>query len=237
MEDRVTFVLTSCGRIDLLERTITSFLNHNNYPIDKYFLIDDSGKETIFDDIVNLNQKLGNIFELHFNYEKIGQVRSIDKIYSFVDTKYIFHCEDDWEFYKSGFIQKSIDVLKFDDKILQVIIRRKNNDSYITQFSNSFTQINKEVKYRKVVPISYTVGTHHISNYGGFTLNPGLRRLSDYKLLSSYTSISDPIRGCEEFIDIFYKQMGYYVVTICENDEDGYVYHIGWGRHSENTIL
>jgi len=36
-----------------------------------------------------------------FKLKNIGQIKSIDKAYSMVDTEYIFHCEDDWEFYDS----------------------------------------------------------------------------------------------------------------------------------------
>ena len=39
----VTVVLTSCGRLDLLTRTIESFNKFNTYPITKFLLIDDSG--------------------------------------------------------------------------------------------------------------------------------------------------------------------------------------------------
>lgn len=30
----------------------------------------------------------------------------------YVKTEYVFHCEDVWEFLKSGFIEKSIEILR-----------------------------------------------------------------------------------------------------------------------------
>jgi GT2 family glycosyltransferase len=237
MNDSVTVVVTSCDRVDLLERTMTSFLKYNTYPIDRYLLIDDSAKPLAFENIEKLNQKLGNIFELHFNYEKIGQVRSIDKMYSLVNTDYIFHLEDDWEFYRPDFIQKSIDILHFDKKIIQPVIRAKN-DRYGAGISQEIFQTSSGIKYRRLHLVSYLVDPvtgRWVRNYGGFTLNPGLRRTSDYKLLPSYTSISDE-NGCEEPIDKFYQSLGYYVVSISEHDSDGYVRHIGWDKRTENHI-
>ena len=32
------------------------------------------------------------------------QVPAIDQAYSLVETEWVFHCEDDWEFTKPGFI-------------------------------------------------------------------------------------------------------------------------------------
>jgi hypothetical protein len=212
-------------------------MKFNTYPIERFVIIDDSAKPLVFENIEKINDKFGKIFELHFNYEKLGQVRSIDKIYSTVNTDFIFHCEDDWLFYKPGFIEKSIDVLNFDEKIIQVIIRPKN-DSYVTGFSNEILQTTSGIKYRKVVPTSYMVDpviNRWVRDYHGFTMNPGLRRLKEYKLLPSYTSISDE-NGPEEPLDIFYKNLGYYAVTICETNDDGYVRHNGWNRRTENHI-
>jgi hypothetical protein len=39
----ITFVLTSCGRFDLLTDTIASFLAFNTAPIARYLVVEDSG--------------------------------------------------------------------------------------------------------------------------------------------------------------------------------------------------
>lgn len=39
---RVTVVITSCGRLPGLRRTIASFLAANTYPIDRYLIVEDS---------------------------------------------------------------------------------------------------------------------------------------------------------------------------------------------------
>src|SRR5271170_1236016 len=45
----VTVVVTSCGRQDLLERTMDSFLKYNRYPISKYIIVEDSGDVSMND--------------------------------------------------------------------------------------------------------------------------------------------------------------------------------------------
>ena len=93
----ITFVLTSCGRYDLLRYTLKSFLQYNtHYPIEKYIIIEDGA----------YNNELGQVMneypwmEWIVNGKRIGQIKSIDRAYSLVKTEYIFHCEDDWEFYR-----------------------------------------------------------------------------------------------------------------------------------------
>ena len=43
--------------------------------------------------------------------KRIGQMPAIDEAYRQVETEYIFHCEDDWEFTAPGFIERSLAVL------------------------------------------------------------------------------------------------------------------------------
>ena len=42
MKEKITFVLTSCGRIDLLNPTLESFFKNNSYKLEKLFLVEDS---------------------------------------------------------------------------------------------------------------------------------------------------------------------------------------------------
>ena len=39
--------------------------------------------------------------------ERVGQIAAIDYAYYHVQTDYIFHLEDDWQFYAPVFIEKS----------------------------------------------------------------------------------------------------------------------------------
>ena len=104
-EDNVTLVITSCNRPHLLEKTLESFVSVNTYPIQTTYIIDDSGIIGCNDAIIEKYKDTLTINSI-YNPINIGQIQSIDKVYSYVRTKWIFHCEEDWIFLKPGFIEK-----------------------------------------------------------------------------------------------------------------------------------
>lgn len=181
--DLVTVVFTSCGRFDLLEKTVNSFIKYNTYPIEKYIIIDNSCSE-------NSLQKISKIFnglnyEAIINTENIGQISSIDKAYSFVKTEYIFHCEDDWEFFDYGFIQKSLDVLKFDINIINVNLRvRFDGEKGSMHPVSNILKTKTNNHYHTYIP-------NYLGIWHGFSWNPGLRRLSDYEKIKPYKKYKD----------------------------------------------
>ena len=230
----VTFCLTSCGRMDELEKTVDSFIKYNDYPIKNWFIVEDSGDSKQHDILKKLNaEKWDSRFMLFLNNENIGQNASIDKMYKNVSTEYIFHCEEDWEFYRGGFIEDSMKVLETQPKVLQVWIRPKS-DKILNPIEKRQFTLPGGVVVRRVLPVSFKIKTGIVKNYMGFSWNPGLRRKSDWLL--------DPISGnytrClhEHIIDAIYSRLGYMVVSLSKDDEDGYVKHIGWhNRKMGNT--
>ena len=236
----VTFVMTACGRPDLMEQTLDSFFNFNKYPIKKFIITEDSMDPLVFKKCKDLNdKKYNNKLEFIFNEIKLGQAASIDLAYSKVDTPYIFHCEEDWLFYNSDFIEHSIAVLEADSKILQGWIRPKS-DKILNDIKQESYNVGG-IQVRDVLPKSFLVKNGIgpgkdliIRDYMGFSWNPGLKRLSDYKLLENgYTGIES-----EHMIDIFYRShhIGFKVVSISTDDGHGYVQHIGWGRRADDPI-
>lgn len=235
MDKKVTFVLTSCGRMDLLEKTLDSFFKYNDYPIERYIITEDSADPEIFKQCEQLNQrKYGGKLEFIFNYEKLGQALSIDKAYSMVETDYIFHCEEDWEFYRSGFIEDSIKVLETQPKVIQTWIRPKN-DKILNKIENNIFTLPGNVKVRRVLPTSFIVkGANEdgsdmvIKDYMGFSWNPGVKRLKDWQELPN--GYSGFVR--EHLVDQYYRDNGFMVVSLSTNDNEGHVRHIGWGRRA-----
>jgi len=209
MED-VTFCLTSCGRPDLLERTIDSFLKYNTYKIKDYLLYEDQNSNS--NSIIDLITKKYPFIKIVSRGNRVGQRQAIDEMYSHVSTDYIYHCEDDWEFYDYSFIEKSKDVLIKDEKILQVHNRYKNDLN------------GHPVDDTKIVELdSYKLQYDYMGIWNGFSFNPGIRRKRDYDIIGKYTSYT-----YEHEISIKYKELGYYAVVL---DGDGYVKHIGYERH------
>ena len=117
---KVTVVLTSCNRVELLDKTIESFHKHNTYPIEEFIIIEDS---TDIKAIKHIKNNYSD-YTLIFNEENLGTFKSIDKAYSQVNTPYIFHLEDDWKFVREGFIEDSMKILEHNNpKVINVWIR------------------------------------------------------------------------------------------------------------------
>jgi hypothetical protein len=176
MEDKVTLVITSSNRLPLLRRTIYSFLTFNTYPISEYIIIDDSANAYCHSEI---KKEFGSMFKIICNTTRIGQINSIDKAYLFIKTPWIFHLEDDWQFYRDGFIEDSLALMKADPKILQVWLREMND-------TNGHPV---DTKLRVIAGIPHHDITFDYQGYYGFSFNPGLKRLSDYELIGLYAHV------------------------------------------------
>jgi GT2 family glycosyltransferase len=206
----VSVVFTSCGRLELLEKTIKSFLKYNTYPIDKYIIIENEKQENTEHVVSEIFKDLN--FLLIINDENIGQVSSIDKAYSFINSEYIFHCEDDWEFYNKDFIQYSIDVLKHNKKYINVNIRKRFDGE-----KGSMHPISEKL-YTDSNTCFHEYELNYLGTWHGFSWNPGLRRNSDYKFIKNYKQYKD-----EAGVGNFYKEHGYLAVCL----EEEYCKHLG----------
>lgn len=208
----VTLVITSCQRQDLLQRTLFTFFQYNTYPILRTIVIEDSGVKGINDELKRIYPDILWIE----NSKRLGQIASIDKAYSFVSTPYIFHCEDDWEFYRSGFIEASMNVLETHPNIINVWLRERSdmNGHPIEFEANNFAWLAHNYQ-----------GIWH-----GFTFNPTLKRVLDYQILGKYGAITKFNRQkpyeSEAKIGNFYKSIGFKAVIL----NKGYCRHTGGGR-------
>lgn len=218
----VTVIITAHNRTDLLEKTLESFFKFNLYPIKKIIIVEDSGIPQNFEKI----KLLSNIpLEIIINEKNIGQIASIDKAYSKVDTDYIFHCEEDWEFFKEGFIEKSFEILNTNPKIFTVWLRAHND-------TNNHP-IEKDTKYPILNSIDYyfLMNQYHKKHWCGFTFNPGLRRTADCMIFHPYNQLEVIIEKNglrlmgEKDMSIYYQRLGYRAAIT--NNELGYVKHIG----------
>ena len=206
MNKKITFTLTSCGRPDLLERTLDSFFEYNTYQIEKFIISEDAAIVGIND--VLIKKYSDKNIEWILNSERKGQIKTIDYMYSKIETAYIFHCEEDWLFTDYSFIEKSLNILEHNPKILQVWLRGHSdtNGHPIEYFNDEFD-----------LPSLGYLGV-----YNGFSFNPGLRRLSDYQLINNYGSL-----GHERQVSIKYGELGFRSAIL----KTKHIEHIGWGRH------
>lgn len=219
LRDDITVVFTSCGRLDLLSITVESFLKYNTHPISKFIIIDNSGNQNIGPILNTMFGKKEN-FEIIINETNIGQVGSIDKAYSLIETEYIFHCEDDWLFFDYGFIELSLEILKLRKDISNVNIRIRFDGErgsmhpiigpYTTPKNN----------------IYYEYQQNYLGEWHGFSWNPGLRRLSDYKNIMPYKKYKN-----EQGVNLLFKNLGFKAACL----EKYYCKHIGGNNITEKS--
>lgn len=217
-EKDVTVVATSCNRHDLLARSLESFFDYETeHRIARVIVAEDGDA-----DPTAICNRFGA--ECLRTGERVGQVRLIDMAYSSVTTPYIFHLEDDYEFYRPGFMQPSRDMLNSNPAILQILLRGweecQPRFSYVAP-DESHGIINTED------PI-----------WHGFSWNPGLRRLAEYKLIGNFARLAPTQKilpmipavalPYEAEAGLFYYHHGYYVVIL---DREGYVRTTGITRH------
>jgi len=221
-QNDITMVITAFDRNDLLEQTLTSFNKYNTYPIKKTLIIEDSGKDVDYSKVESIIQ---GDYEIIRNKKNLGQWHSIDKVYSMVETDWIFHCEEDWEFMNSEFIEASLDVF----------------DHYGDGLFTVWGRYHKTIKHpRRLLPEIYT--TDQGRNYKlinpefslrGYTANPGLRKTEDMMRCHPYCNVIG--NGDREIImaNKYIKELGYRSAWIVDSQ---YWEHIGWGRHVSRDL-
>jgi hypothetical protein len=211
----ISFTITTCGRLDLLKETIDSFFLSNDYVIDEFIMSDDSLSE---DNYNFLKKEFGNTFKILKNETKYGIFKSVDNLYKNVKNEFIFHCEDDWIFdKKNNFIEKSLDILTNHSDIHQVWIRHEFDNPHKP---NPLINSTKNNTLYKDVEVWQEL-------WGGFSLNPGLRRKSDYLNFfpNGLSEFKDEIECSEYLISKKYK-------TVLLNETS--CYHNGYNRRTNN---
>lgn len=204
-----TVCLTACNRPDLLAITLETFFEFADIQPTEFMIYEDSS--------LRCNEKLKTRYpEITWmeGPERYGQIVALDIMFSQVQTEYIFHCEDDWRFLKTGFIMKSINILEGIKYIYQVRLR----------------QLDKENSH----PISWQNGFGILKGeplWGGLNFNPSLKRKSDYDLIGSFGAHTEFNRWkpwkSEADISKLYSKKGFKAAILNED----YIEHIGNDRH------
>jgi hypothetical protein len=223
MEKEVTLFLTSCGRPELLKRTLESFVKFNTYPIKEAILCEDSGIKNIVDFVKNI---VNFPITIYYNEIRIGQMKTIEKYTPLIKTPFVFHLEDDYEFFDNGFIELSFKILETDPNISQVLLEDE-------QHTFPKIDINNPLCYKVVTYIPEIYDYKCIDGpLNIFSWRPSLKRLEIQKLRMPYKLWDD-----EYTIQLLVNKLGYYSVVTknIKNGRLGFCKHIGKDFHiSEN---
>lgn len=230
LDPGVTLVVTSCGRAALLLKTLETFARYNTCTLHEAVIVEDGGLEHdqgLLAKILNLPLEKVRILK---NPQNLGQIQSIDRAYAAVRSKYIFHCEDDWEFYQSGFIEESFEILCSNPRVFCVWIRAHND--------TNGHPIDPSVQLTVSGRSYHFMETGYRGIWNGFTLNPGLRRTTDCLILGPYSELSfaHELKGrtkvTESDVSIHYHRLGYRAAI--SSVTNGYIRHIGEADHLAN---
>lgn len=199
----ITLVLTSCGRFDLLDRTLASIGSSTLSSLSSKIIIDDSGNASAKDYF----SKYDSSWKIIINEENLGQPKSVDKAYSFVTTPYIFHCEDDWHF-DSVPLEECLDVLNSREDLLQVTFRQScPHPEEDIQLTPSGTPYRLKVSGWR-------------GQWYGFSYNPSVFRKAAYEEIKPYSGV------LEQNISKLYYDKGYRSASLVNKT----YHHIGEGR-------
>lgn len=170
--DTTTFIL-SCDRLEVLDKTIKSFLNTRDYNT-KMVIVDDSAEPEIFDKLV---ERYGEFCDIICFPRNRSQWWAMDFMVSYCDSEYIFYLEDDWELLHPGYLNKSKEILKKHRNIGTVDI------SWRTFEWEGFDTYHKELVdecfyYKK----PWKISDYHLCWYG-WVGSPNLKRRDDLILL------------------------------------------------------
>lgn len=151
-----------------------SFLEFNTYPVAEILVRDDS---------------------IH----PVGQIKSVELLMERVNTPYVFHLEDDWEFHKEGFIEACLG--EIEDGVHSVWVR--DEDDF-----DGYHRVKPTTDGKYVVP----EGASH-----GFSFNPHLYDMQYYDGFQKEGGATP-----EDAIGLYYKSKGLKTIWV-----PGYCYHIG----------
>lgn len=209
---KLTTVLTSCGRFDLLAETVNSFLQH--FDTDQLVIAEDAGKP----EAAAAFARAFPAVDMRVNLPKLGQLRSIDKLYATLQAPYVLHLEDDWAFTRSVDLDSVIAFLEARPDISVVCVAHRLFDA----------------KYAK--------GAHRISHGGidylvwdleahpkwfSYSFNPSVARLDLWRQVGPFASFVT-----EEALSLFLKQRGMRIAMVVPGIAD----HIGDHRHADDPF-
>jgi GT2 family glycosyltransferase len=216
-------ILTSYNRFDLLRETLTSLLAF--YPDLELYVYDDYGYDRM---PLKNRQELAYLMrdfptvKFEAGRHRIGQIAALDHLMQHITDEYYFTCEDDWRFVGGGFIEDSLYALDESPNMIQCQLRGYDdlNGHPISDDTHCISQVDfTKMLWFKVMSTNYT--------WRGFSFNPSVRRLSDYRKIGSYGAVAtfDPTKPWQAEKDIgeWYYQQGYHAVVL----ENRYVEHIG----------
>lgn len=214
--DTTTFVL-SCNRLDVLDKTLTSFFKTRDY-VTKMVIVDDSAVDGVFEKLVD---KYGHICDVICFPRNRTQWWAMDFMVSYCDTEYIFYLEDDWEFLKNGYLSDSKAILQKHRNIGTVDISWRTFEwQGIDCYDKAPVQIHaddRDITFYNKKP--WKITDYHLRWYGWIG-SPNLKRRDDLILLGRVEKWHNEWNIDRKFLALGFKAVflgGQYVEHLGDN--------------------
>lgn len=210
--DSVTVCITSCGRIDLLKRTLETFQKYNTGG--KYIVSEDSADAAAIETV----KALMPYATVLTGEGRTGIMNSIDRLYSVVETPFIFHLEDDWGFDGSVDWDAALAAMNANGKIANVTVRVFDEiSSKYRRRSKLETYAGRE--FAHMLPSSHP-------EWFGWSPNPGVFRTAIYQRFKPFKGVT-PDR-----MSAIIKEVGTQAFLL-----PGVARHIGHGRNVTDPLM
>ena len=177
----ITFTITTCKRYEKFVETMDNFLNKclDHDIITKWICIDDNSK---LEDRINMKNKYP-FFEFIFkNQEDKGHAKSLNILWSKIETPFIFQMEDDWIIHDNFSIYNIINNFKYYN-VTQIILGschgngiKLNSDLNLKKYCfNKKTSImpNDILAYKNAENVLLSNSSENFW-WPGFTLHPSI---------------------------------------------------------------
>lgn len=210
----ITVILTSCGRVDLLRETLKSLKDTFGRPFRSMMTDDSAPVGNDLRVLMGVAKEYGA--ELFTFREKHGQAWCLDFLYSRVTTPYLFHCEDDWLFLSTGYVEASMEILEQCPEV--AVIGMDMNDEFrrLGAVGQQHELPSGVVYFEHPV---WRIDDQHNPWHGwrGW----GVKRTEDYQKLGRFQDYET-----EDAFDNHFHTLGLKSVWL----DKTYVEHLGYGR-------
>lgn len=209
---RIATVLTSCGRFDLLEQTVASFLEF--FDASEIVIAEDS------EDVAGAATfaKKFPMAEVRVNEPKLGQLRSIDKAYATLETPYVLHLEDDWGFNRALDLDSVINFLEARPDISVVCIAHR-------VYNPRYAKAAQEARHGDIDYLVWDLDAH--PKWFSYSFNPSIARMDFWRQFGPFERYVT-----EEDLSLFCKERGMRIAMVTPGIAD----HIGDDRHAPDPF-
>jgi len=209
LEDKITLCLTIGRRPDLLRRTLETL---NGLPALPVLAINDFGDAETNAVFLEMCPQ-GRLIEPG---RHLGHHGAVDVMYAEVKTPYIFHCEDDWGFSRTDFLNDALRLLQT-DPMISVVCFRATKDIPLSDEDRALvaTETRGDLLLQRMEAVH--------QQWHGFSFNPHLAEKRLWEELGGFSQFEK-----ERHVSRFLRAQGHYVAFLLPEA----CRHIGDGRSS-----